>query len=74
MAQKYTSECWKTLVKGLTLAKGMSILLDMKTRQLSFFAWLLGATLFAATLASCATQTQNCSAYQQVQTGAQPMR
>ena len=46
----------------------------MKTRQLSFFAWLLGASLFAATLASCATQTQSCSAYQQVQTGTQPTR
>ena len=74
MMRKYTLECWKTLALALTLANRIALLLHMKTRQLSFFAWLLGASLFAATLASCATQTQSCSAYQQVQTGTQPTR
>jgi hypothetical protein len=48
---------------------------SMKTRQLSMFAWLLGAVMAAATLASCSTQGhQTCSAYQQVQPAAQPSR
>ncbi|MGB1384275.1 MAG: hypothetical protein ACPG66_09315 [Flavobacteriales bacterium] len=47
----------------------------MKTRQLSMFAWLLGAAMIVATFASCSTAgQQSCSAYQQVQPAAQPGR
>ena len=47
---------------------------DMKMSHRSFLAWLLGAALFTATMVSCVTETQTCSAYQEVQPTTNPAR
>ncbi|MEC8662918.1 MAG: hypothetical protein VXY03_03500 [Bacteroidota bacterium] len=47
----------------------------MNSKRLSFVAWFLGATIAAATFASCASAGhQACSAYQGVQAPTQVTR
>jgi hypothetical protein len=75
MNSKVHLRLFTTSVKEVDFLSFLVHFSDMKTRQLSMFAWLLGAVMAAATLASCSTQgQQTCSAYQQVQPAAQPSR
>ena len=75
MNAKVHFSLFTTWVKTVDFGRFLVDIVGMKMRHLSVFAWLLGAVMAAATLASCSTQgQQTCSAYQQVQPTAQPSR